>query len=381
MSKVIFLTGATGLVGSNLISRILTDDHNARLMLLIRGTSDNEVQGRLNHLVEEICGEVSERDVRERVVAARGDVTMPRLGMSAAAYGALVSDVTHIIHSAASVQFQMPLDVARGINVQGTENVMNLALEAYKTGNLRRVAYISTAYVAGKRSGRIHEDELDGIQGFSNSYEQSKFESEKHVRNLMDRLPITVFRPSIIVGDSQSGKTTTFNVLYFPLKLIYYGLLRILPGSPRTPADVVPVDYVCSALSHIMLKTDEGIGKTFHLTAGLEATTTAGEVVDLAVEFFNKTAAKEEIPYVKFLPLSVFRVVRRVLVNRVKRAARLIDAYESYLSIRKNFDNANTRMALRGTNIIVPKYKDYYENLLRFCVEREWGKRSIPVAA
>ncbi|MBI4428383.1 MAG: SDR family oxidoreductase [Ignavibacteriales bacterium] len=378
MNKVIFLTGATGLVGSNLISRILRDNSDARLMLLIRGGSDAEAQQRLDHLLRELPEEMGHDEIRERTIAARGDVTKPRLGLTHHQYAELVSEVTHIIHSAASVQFQLPLEEARRINFRGTENVMSLAQEAYQSGKLRRIAYISTAYVAGKRSGRIYENELEGRYGFSNTYEQSKFESEQHVHALMDRLPITVFRPSIIVGDSQTGRTTAFNVLYFPLKLIYHGLLNILPGSPRTPTDVVPVDYVSNALCHIFLKTDEGIGKTFHLTAGESAATTAGEVVNLAVEFFNRMTDRREIPYVKFLPLRIFHVFRRMMFNRAKRALRLIDAYESYLSIPKNFDNSNTMEALRGTSIGVPRYKSYQERILRYCVEHEWGKRPVP---
>src|SRR5205823_6206999 len=106
-----------------------------------------------------------------------------------------------IIHSAASVSFSLPLDESRAINVEGTRSILDLAELAQRRGGLRRLSYVSTAYVAGDRRGVFGEDDLDLGQGFRNPYEQSKFEAEKLVRSRMDWVPTQVFRPSIVVGE------------------------------------------------------------------------------------------------------------------------------------------------------------------------------------
>jgi thioester reductase-like protein len=268
MNKIVFLTGATGLVGGNLIPRILKDHSITRLVLLIRGGSDREAELRVDQMLEVVTPEIDKDQAKRCIQVVRGDITLDRLGLSENLYNSLAKEVTHIIHSAATVQFQLPLECASLINCTGTKNVMTLAQCAQKTGRLKGVAYVSTAYVSGNLGGRILETELDCGQQFSNTYERTKLESEKIVRQLMNELPITIFRPSIIVGDSKTGRTTAFNVLYPPLKLIHHGLIQVLPGSENNPLDVVPVDFVADAIDHVFLKTEQGIGKTYHLTAG-----------------------------------------------------------------------------------------------------------------
>ncbi|HLF19302.1 MAG TPA: SDR family oxidoreductase, partial [Bacteroidota bacterium] len=263
MNKTIFLTGATGLVGGNLISRVLTENPANSLVLLVRANSREEAEGRVARTLSLVSPNLSWENARKRIQVVNGDVSLDKLGLNERDYAATAIATTHIIHSAAAVKFNNPLDLARKMNVVGTKNMITFAKKAQKLGDLHRFAYVSTAYVCGEREGTIVEDELLPVAAFANSYEQAKHEAEALVRLQMHELPITVFRPSIIVGDSQSGRTTAFNVLYFPLRLIHRGLLKFLPGSRNTPADVVPVDYVSDALCHIFLTTEEGIGETF----------------------------------------------------------------------------------------------------------------------
>jgi long-chain acyl-CoA synthetase len=375
MNKVVFLTGATGLIGGNLIPRILKNNGTTRLVVLIRGSSDDEAEQRLDNMLCALWPELDLGEAKKRIQVKRGDITLSRLGLSESSYATLASQVTHIIHSAASVKFQLPLECVRSVNFGGTKNVMALAGCAREAGKLRRVAYISTAYVSGDRSGIILEDDLDCRQQFTNTYEQTKLESERYVRGLRDQLPVTVFRPSIVVGDSRTGKTSAFNVLYPPLKLISRSAVRILPGSPDTPLDVVPVDYVTDAINHIFLKTDDGIGKTYHLTAGGQKATTTGEVVDLTIEHFNRAAAGKHIPPIQFVPLQAYRTLRQSSDKNGNRILQAMEPYQPYLCVRRTFDNTNTSSALRGTKITPPPFKEYYQNVLRYCIQTDWGKR------
>jgi len=260
------------------------------------------------------------------------------------------------------------------VNCEGTKNVMALAKLTKQNGQLQRVAYISTSYVSGNREGRILEDELDCGQQFGNTYEQTKFESEKYVRSLMKELPIMIFRPSIIVGDSRTGKTTAFNVLYLPLKLISRGIVTTLPGSRYTSLDVVPVDFVCDAINHIFFNHDGFVGKTYHLTGSQAKATTTGEVVDLASDFFSQTASDQPIPQIKFVPKELCHKVRQFVHSHTRRVLQAMEPFEPYLSGERTFDNSNTCSALRGTGIAPPQFKVYYQNILRYCIETDWGK-------
>lgn len=375
MNKVIFLTGGTGFLGGNLISRILKGEPSTKLILLVRGNSDGEAWQRLDQRLMDLSQVIDIHLVKKRIKVIKGDITLERLGLSESLYSQLAEEVTHIIHCAATVQLRLSLECARSVNFIGTKNVMEFANCAQEKGKLQRVAHLSTAYISGKREGRIYEEEFDCGQQFSNTYQQTKFESEEFVRGLMEEIPITIFRPSIVVGDSKTGKTTSFNVLYVPLKLINRGLLRILPGSQNTPIDVVPVDFVCDAIDYILLRSNEGVGKTFHLTVGDEKTTTVGEIVELSVNYFNHTAGKDYIPGIRFLPLELYHAKKGFLSNREKRTLQAMEVYKPHLCLEKAFDNTNTRIALRGTNIVPPEFKIYYKTILRYCIETNWGKQ------
>ncbi len=228
--------------------------------------------------------------------AVRGDITQERLGLSDNEYETLAGSVTHIVHSAATVKFRTPLPEARSINVEGTRRVMDFARLAVRRGRLERVAHISTAFVSGDRPGLIREDELNSRQKFTNSYEKTKFEAECLVREAYADLPWVILRPSIIVGNSRTGATTAFNVLYIPLKYMARGLVRFLPGSPDTPIDIVPVDFVCRAIDRLLFSGRDHRGRTFHLCAGPQAATTVGHVLELAQDFLKKRRPAVTLP-------------------------------------------------------------------------------------
>jgi nucleoside-diphosphate-sugar epimerase len=268
------------------------------------------------------------------------------------------------------------LNEARAVNLNGTKNVIAFVRYARQVGKLKKVAYIGTAYVSGNRCGIIKEDELDCGQRFSNTYEQTKFEAEKVVRTFANDLPITVFRPSIIVGDSKTGMTTSFNVLYAPLKFIDKGFVQIMPGSRKTPLDVVPVDFVCDAICHIFFKTDGCVGQTYHLAAGKKNSLTAGEVIDLAVDYFNRSSERNFIHRVRFVPIWLCRVVKRFLGSRKRRTLEFMEDYAPYIEGERFFDTANTDKALKGTDITPPPYRQYYKTLLGYCLLTKWGKRA-----
>ncbi len=368
--RTIFLTGATGLVGGNLIPRLLKRDRSTRLLLLVRGDSQKEAGKRAAEYIHFFAPDIPEAECRERITVLRGDITQNRLGLSDTVHRELAQTVTHIIHSAATVKFQVARECAQAVNGAGTKNVIALAHQAQASGNLQGVAHISTAYVCGNRTGTFYENELDLGQQFANYYEETKFEAERFVRERMAHLPITIFRPSIIVGDSRTGKTGAFNTLYFPLRLIHAGLLPALPGLASNPLDVVSVDFVCEAIHHIFFNDRLVPGRTYHLTAGQNNAVAAGEVVRLAQDFFGH---REKMP-VRFMGSEWRTVIQGTKENGTARIVKAMEAYAPYLSVERSFDNAGTQAALRGTAITSLPFQAYYEKILGYCLETDWGK-------
>jgi nucleoside-diphosphate-sugar epimerase len=259
----------------------------------------------------------------------------------------------------------MPLTEARAINVEGTRRMLEFAEAARECGGLHRYAQVSTAYVAGDHAGRFAECDLDLGQGFNNSYEQSKFEAEQLVRSHGD-LPSTILRPSIVVGDRRSGWTSAFNVLYWPLRAFARGLFTAVPANPSAPVDVVSVDFVADAI-HALCEAEGGIGETYHLTAGPDASS-IGEIAQLASRYFGR-------PLPKVLSPAEFAAFEFGAAE-----ASALDAgkeYFPYFSIGTVFDQAVTSARLEPLGIRTSPLGDYMGRLLDFATRSRWGKRPI----
>jgi long-chain acyl-CoA synthetase len=366
----VFLTGATGFLGMELLARYL-EQTDRRIYALVRGADADEAQRRLQQTLLELFGPFHR--YADRVVAIRGDVTQVGMGI-ASSTDLLAEQVSEIVHCAAAVSFEQPLEQARSINVDGTRRVLEFAERCKARGGLRRVSYISTAFVAGRSSGCFSEDDLDRGQSFRNSYEQSKFEAECLVNRSRNELPITVFRPSIIVGEQRSGWTGSFNVLYWPLRMFSRGSYVALPGRHEAPVDVVPVDYVADAV-FALSQIPQAEGTTFHLTAGTQASS-VGEVLELATRFFRRREPRLVDP-------SVYdRVIHPILLKgtqdeRVRRALRRSEVYFPYFAMQVGFDDRRARIALRGAGIATPPLESYFDRLVRFAVASQWGRRRI----
>lgn len=369
----VLLTGATGFLGMELLARYL-ELTERRVYALVRGVDDREAAARLQATLLSLFG--ADHPYAERVVAVRGDLTRPGLGLRGDGDG-LAEQVSEIVHGAASVSFELGLEASRAVNVEGTRRVLEFAERCHERGGLRRLSYISTAYVAGEHAGCFSEDELDVGQRFRNAYEQSKFEAERLVAGSRGRLPITVLRPSIVVGERDSGWTSSFNVLYWPLRAFARGAYVALPARRDSPVDVVPVDYVADA-TFALTQAREAEGATFHLTAGAHAST-VGELVELATAFFERPAPR------LIEPALYRRIVHPLLVRssrdeRYRRALARSEVFFPYFATRVLYDDRRSRVALCGTGIAPTPLRTYFDRLVEFALAAEWGRRPIPRA-
>ena len=367
----VLLTGATGFVGMELLARYL-ELTDRRVYVLVRGRDERTVCARVQRTLLSLFG--FGHRYEQRVVPVRGDLTRPGLGLRDGG-AALAEQVGEIVHGAASVSFEQTLDAARAINVEGTQRMLELAERCRERGGLRRFSYVSTAYVAGKHTGCFSEDDLDVGQSFRNSYEQSKFEAELLLTRWRERLPLTVMRPSIVVGERATGWTTSFNVLYWPLRAFARGAYAALPARRGAPVDVVPIDYVADAI-FALSQAPEAEGATFHLTAGEQASN-VGELVELASSFFSRAPPRliEPALYRRALHPLLVRCARD---ERHRSALRRSEMFFPYFAMQVAYDDRRSRVALRGAGIQPTPLRTYFDRLVEFALAAEWGKREMP---
>jgi thioester reductase-like protein len=334
----VLLTGATGFVGREILSRFLGRDERP-IFAIVRADNDDDAAGRL--------------PAHERLTAVAGDIEQENLGVSGATRERLRSEVTTVVHCAASVAFDMPLEDSRRVNVGGTLRMLELARSCAR---LERFSYVSTAYVAGEPGRLFREDELAVGQRFRNPYELSKFEAELALRTVGADLPLQILRPSIVVGDSSTGRTSAFNVLYGPLKAFARGKVPAIPARRDAPVDIVPVDYVADRVHEL---ATGGPNEVFHLVAGRNATT-VGRLLEMSSQELGRSE-----PAV--LPPRLYRRWVHPWLRRRHRGLRRMEVYFPYFSMRVRFDDRRLGPG--------PRVETYFHRLVRYAEAAGWGRR------
>ena len=333
---MILLTGATGFLGMEVLARLLErTDHE--VLCLVRAEDRSAAQERLDRVLAGLYHDPA--PYHGRVRALRGDLT--------SGVDAPDEAIDVVCHCAASISFDLPLEEAREINVEGTRAMLGLA----RAAGARRFVHVSTAYVAGTHSGVF----LEGMLGseFRNTYEQTKSEAERLFADV-SRIEVAIARPSIVMGESDSGWTPAFNVLYWPLRAFARGLFEQVPAHPKGHVDVVPVDYVADGILALIGSEHTG---TFNLVSGAEPATVE-EVSALACSHFDR-------PRPPYAPTG----------DSAGPAADEHGAvYLPYFDMDVVFDDTRTRELL---GLRAPKLRDYFDTLMDYADEARWGKRGM----
>ncbi len=362
-TNVWLITGGAGSLGREILPRLAAADPRGEFVLLLRGAGPGAIEDRLAELdryVRTYWG----RSIRGRLTPLRGDVAAPRLGLAPSEYASLAARVTHVVHAAAIIHLNAPEEEARRVNVGGTWEVLRLARRAPR---LRHLAHVSTAYVAGDRTGRILEGELARGQRFLNSYEASKFEAEELVRAAAPDVPVTIFRPSIIVGDATDGHTCNFATIYFPLRLIARGRVTEIPGPPDAPLDLVPVDHVARCVVELSLAPRRR-GATYHLAAGPGRCVPVRELLDAA----RAACGARTLPPLRYAD-GADGCARSDAASGPGRRARPLRDHFAYLAYPKAFDTAALERDLPEE--LAPHPRAYLPGALDFCRATDWGAR------
>jgi nucleoside-diphosphate-sugar epimerase len=333
----VLLTGATGFLGMEVLARLLerSDDE---VLCLVRAPDRAAAEQRLDDVLAKLYRDAI--PYRERVHALPGDLTT---GIEPPTDAGI--DV--VCHCAASIAFDLPLDEAREINVDGTCVILDLA----RAVGARRFVHVSTAYVSGTHSGTFTEDMLGA--SFRNTYEQTKCEAERIVADTTG-MEVAIARPSIVMGESESGWSPVFNVLYWPLRAFARGLFARVPAKPDGRVDVVPVDYVADGIFKLIESDATG---TFNLVSGTEAST-CDELAERACAHFGR-------PKPPFVGTGEFGDAAADEHGAV---------YLPYFDMEVVFDDTNTRERL---GLQAPPLPTYFDTLLDYADHAKWGKRGI----
>ena len=267
----ILLTGATGRLGRCVAGEL--SKSGAELVVVVRASSPGVASERARTELP-ACVDL------KRVTALCGDVTKPGLGLRVRDRRRLRGSVDLVLHAAAATSFTCSLETARRSNVEATRNVLAFAEQIPR---LWRLGHVSTAFVAGKRTGRVLEGELEHDRGFQNTYQQSKYEAERLVRLYADRLPVVVYRPSIVLDGPDAPGRSAFR---YAFELMRRGHLPALPGSASTPVDLVTEADAARAIARLLYASAGS--SAYHVAAGDRAPSLGAIVEPYGVRFLDE---------------------------------------------------------------------------------------------
>ena len=347
----VFFTGFPGFLGSELLPRVLSRTDDDALCL---------VQPKFRALAEERARTLG---LADRVRFVEGDLTQPLDPIDA-------SDIRDVWHLAAVYDLTVPRDVGMRVNVTGTQRVLDLAVRAPR---LERLHYVSTCYVSGTYDGVFREDDLAKGQSYNNYYEETKQLAEMEVRRRMrDGLPATIYRPSVVVGDSATGSTQKFDGPYFVLQwLMRQPKLAVLPvvGRPsRYRFNVVPRDFAMNAIEYLSA-LPQSKGKTYAIAD--PSPLTVDETIDVLAEAGERKVIR--VPLTKWMAKGALQYVPGVY-----RLMRIPPAAVDYFVHPTLYDTTNATADLAGSGIAAPRLRDYMPKLVEFWrAHREIGSAAM----
>jgi thioester reductase-like protein len=357
MRDTILVTGATGLIGGGVLQRMLTANPKLTAYVLVR----DELRWK--------------RDLHRwgalasRISAVSGDVRSPGMGMDSGVRSRIVNEVNAIVHAAANTRFSQTLEESRLSNTIGTANVLELAAEC---SELTRLAFISTAFVAGRARGNIPESDNGAEAGWVNSYEQSKYEAECLVRASGGSW--VIFRPTTVVCGSANGVVTQVNGVDSALRIYHRGLAAMMPGAKENPFDVVTGDYVSDAIALLAL-VDRAAGRSVHLCSGKRALT-VGELLDTAYAVWERDPEwkRRALSRTILTDLATYRMFERAVMDtgdqRLRALISSLSHFVPQLALPKQFDTAAADELLP---FVPPSPSEYWALMLENLIATRWG--------
>ena len=355
---MLFFTGFPGFLGSELLKEILPRFPDLTAICLIQKKFISLAQSQLESFPS---------SVQKRVSFVEGDLTLPLLGLSNEFLTQTAPQITQIFHLAAIYDLNVKETLAKKVNIEGTIHTLDFAK---KCTHLTRFQYVSTCYVSGRYPGRFFETDLAKGQlknyPFNNYYESTKYQAEIEVQKAMTAgLPVTIYRPGIVVGNSITGETQKFDGPYFVLQWLLrqpkkFAILptvftRNMPREGHT-LDLVPSDFVIKGIAYLSQR-NETLGEVFQLADPHPLTVPA--IIQNFEEILGKKIIK--IP----LPLWLARLALRWIPGLEKFMGVPYSAL-NYFAHPTTYDVSNTLKRLEGSGISAPSFPSYSRALLTY---------------
>ncbi len=330
----IFFTGYPGFLGAELLPRLLARSPEMRARCLVQPK------------FAELARKRAAGDARIEIV--EGDIT--------SALNARADDVVEIYHLAAIYDLMVSREAGMRVNVGGTRNVLDFAAAC---PSLRRFHYVSTCYVSGRYAGTFTENDLEKGQTFNNYYEETKYLAEVDVQKRMrGGLPVTIYRPSVVAGDSRTGATQKFDGPYFVMRWLlrqpHFAVMPMLPQPKRYRFNVVPRDFIITAIERLSA-LPQSVGKVYQLADPYPMT--VDETIDAVAQATNR----------KVLRIPLTRNVAKAMLDYVPgvyRLMRIPSAAVDYFVHPTLYDTTNARTDLGS--LPIPSFRDYLPRLVEF---------------
>ena len=344
--KEILLTGGTGYIGQNVAARLLKSP-DVTMNLWLNAKDESEFGAKKDKILSQFPEE-----------KARLKFSWGTLSEENPFRNVDWSTITSVIHNAALTNFNVKEEDANAVNRDGTIKLLKASKLAPK---LEKFTYISTVYASGLKDGDVPEEFMTNEHGFSNHYERSKWECEEYIRTECADIPWEIIRVATVICHDETGLVIQHNAVHNTLKLLYYGLISLMPGFARTPVYLVTGDEVARSVAH--LHRNAPVKKIFNLTHSKDASLTLGSLVDLGFGAFSEDPAFKARRILK--PLFTDEKAFAALVQSVQgfggqvlaQAVTSIAPFGRQLYITKNMINTNVKTH-------DPSFKDFDPGLV-----------------
>jgi len=351
MSKDILITGFPGFIASKLLPKIMKDRKDSVAYLLVQDKFYQKAQTEINIL------ENNFEFLKGRLKIIRGDLRFNNLGINNKALD--FNLITEIFNLAAVYDLRVNRDLAYDVNVRGTQNILAFAKNCRQ---LEKFHHVSTCYVAGWYTGIFTEDDFDMGQTFKNFYDETKFISEKYIRDSKDFIPYIIYRPSVVIGDSENGETNKFDgpypVIFLLSKMPRYTFMTQI-GSGNCPVNLIHVDYVVEAIR--ILSKHSSVLSTYHLSDPEPLTQL--QLIQLFAQVLNKKIITVKVSY------SFMRTIMKssIVQDLSGLYPEMIDYFDHNLILKCD----KTLEFLKPYNLKPKRLNEYIHNIIKFAQDNE----------
>ncbi|HEY6661085.1 MAG TPA: SDR family oxidoreductase [Pyrinomonadaceae bacterium] len=348
--ETLFVTGFPGFIANRLLERLARKD--CRFILLVQPSlAARAIEERAR------IAQFSGKTIADFQIV-EGDISERGLALTATDLDIVQQQTTRVFHLAAVYDLAVRQDLALRVNAGGTRNVVDVARSM---SHLRQFHHVSTCYVAGKREGVILETELRHEAGYRNYYEESKYLAELEVETAKSELPVTIHRPAVVCGDSQTGETGKYDGVYY---LVHYllswpSMLSLINiGNHEVSLNLVPVDFVVDAMAALAFD-ERAIGKTLQLADPSPLTTN---------QLFNSIA--KSIDGHKSRITAPARLVRFFLMLPPSpKITGLPHHAVPYFFVKQLYDSSHAQQLLAPHGIHCPPFETYVDRIVDFARE------------